>query len=101
MIAIFGASAGVAGLVLVFIGMLVTTIASYPGGTSPATLRPFRVGAWAGIGVFCLSLLTAVLSLFWLAFFDAQPLYVGAISAFLGLLVVLPGFAAGVVKATV
>jgi hypothetical protein len=41
MISVFGASAGVAGLVLVFVGLLTTTIGTYPGGTAKAALRPY------------------------------------------------------------
>jgi hypothetical protein len=101
MLAILGASTGVAGLVLVFIGMLVTAIAGYPGGTSEVTLRPFRVGAWAAVGIFGLSLLTAALSLFWLSLSDAHSLYVAANCLFLGLLITLLALATAVVKATV
>lgn len=99
-VAIFGASSGAAGLVLVFVGILVTAIGGYPGGTSRATLRPFRAGAWSGIGVFGLSLLTVALSLLWLAVIDARTLYVVVISLFVGLLVALFGLAVIVVKAT-
>jgi len=100
-VAILGASAGAGGLVLVFVGILVTAIGGYPGGTSQATLRPFRVGAWSGVGVFGLSLLTAALSLLWLAVSDARSLYVLVISLFAVLLVALFALAAAVVKATV
>jgi hypothetical protein len=100
-VAILGASAGAAGLVLVFVGILVTAIGGYPGGTSQATLRPLRVGAWSGLGVFTLSLLTAALSLLWLAANDARSLYVVVISLFMVLLVALLLLAVGVVKATV
>jgi hypothetical protein len=100
-LAILGASAGVAGLVLVFVGILVTAIAGYPGGTSQVTLRPFREGAWAAVGVFGLSLLTTALSLVWLALTDARSLYVATICMFLGLLIALLALAAAVVKASV
>jgi hypothetical protein len=98
MIAIFGASAGAAGLVLVFVGILVTTIAGYSGDTSQATLRPFRRGVWAALGVFGVSLLTTALSLCWLAISESQALYVAAISLFVGLLVGLFALAAAVVR---
>ena len=100
-LAILGASAGVAGLVLVFVGILITAIAGYPGETSPRTLRPFRLGAWAAVGVFGLSLLTTALSLGWLVVADAHSLYVATICLFVGLLVALLALAAAVVKATV
>jgi hypothetical protein len=100
-LAILGASAGVAGLVLVFVGILVTAIAGYPGGTSTRTLRPFRLAAWASVCVFGLSLLTTALSLLWLAVTDAHSLYVATIALFLGLLLALLALAAAVVKETI
>ena len=97
-LAILGASAGAGGLVLVFVGILVSTIAGYPGGTSRATLRPYRAGAWAAVGVFGLSLLTIALSVLWLA---VRSLYVLTVCMFFVLLVTLLVLAAAVVKATV
>ena len=100
-LAILGASAGAGGLVLVFVGILVSTIAGYPGGTSRATLRPYRVGAWAAVGVFGISLSTTALSVLWLAVSDTRSLYVLTICLFLALLVTLVALAGLVVKATV
>jgi hypothetical protein len=100
-LAILGASAGAGGLVLVFVGILVSTIAGYPGGTSRATLRPYRAGAWAAVGVFGLSLLTIALSVLWLAVSDTGSLYVLTIFMFFVLLATLLALAAAVVKATV
>jgi hypothetical protein len=100
-LAILGASAGAGGLVLVFVGILVSTIAGYPGGTSRATLRPYRAGAWSAVGVFGVSLLTIALSVLWLAVSDTRSLYVLIVSLFFVLLVALWVLAAAVVKATV
>jgi hypothetical protein len=100
-LAILGASAGAGGLVLVFVGILVSTLAGYPGGTSRATLRPYRAGAWAAVGVFGLSLLTIALSVLWLAVSDTRSLYVLTVFMFFVLLVTLLVLAAAVVKATV
>ena len=109
-LAILGASAGAGGLVLVFVGILgleraaaskLGTIAGYPGGTSRATLRPYRTGAWAAVGVFGVSLLTIALSVLWLAVSDTRSLYVLIVSLFFVLLVALWVLAAAVVKATV
>jgi hypothetical protein len=99
MISVFGASAGVAGLVLVFVGLLITTIGTYPGGTSKATLHPYRVGAWAATGVFGASLATVALSLSWLALSDSHWLYVTTLAVFGGLLVVLFTLALAVTRA--
>ena len=35
--------------------------------TPDAVLRPYRLGAWASVGVFALSLLAVAVSLVWLA----------------------------------
>lgn len=101
MISVFGASAGVAGLVLVFVGLLISTIGTYPGGTAKATLRPYRVGAWAATGVFGASLASVALSLTWLALSDSHWLYVSTLVFFGGLLLVLLILAVAVTRATV
>lgn len=100
-VTILGASAGAGGLVLVFVGILISTIAAYPGGTSRATLRPYRAGAWAAVGVFGVSIFTTALSVVWLAISDSRSLYVLIVSLFFALLVTLLLLAAAVVKATV
>jgi hypothetical protein len=101
MISVFGASAGVAGLVLVFVGLLITTIGTYPGGTSKVALRPYRVGAWAATAVFGASLASVALSLAWLALSDTHWLYVSSLVVFGGLLLVLFILAVAVTRATV
>ena len=101
MLAVFAASSGVGGLVLVFLGILITTIGGYPGGTSDAALRPFRRGAWAAVGVFGASLVTVALTLLWLAATDARWLYALSLTVFGLLLVALFGLAAAVTKAVV
>ncbi|HET8873680.1 MAG TPA: hypothetical protein VFM83_08340 [Gaiellaceae bacterium] len=101
MLAVFAASSGVGGLVLVFLGILITTVGSYPGATSEAALRPFRRGAWAAVGVFGASLVTVAISLLWLAVTDARWLYALSLTVFGLLLVALFGLAAAVTKAVV
>ena len=100
-LAILGASAGVGGLVLVFLGILITTIGTYPGGTSDVVLRPFRYGAWASVAVFGLSLVTVALSLVGLAATQSHGLYVLTVAVFGVVLAVVFGLAAAVTKATV
>jgi hypothetical protein len=101
MLAVFAASSGVGGLVLVFLGILITTIGGYPGATSEAALRPFRRGAWAAVGVFGASLVTVAITLLWLAVTDARWLYGLSLTAFGLLLLALFGLAAAVTKAVV
>jgi hypothetical protein len=93
MVAVFGASAGVGGLVLVFLGVVINTIGTYPGGTSDQALAPFRNGAWYAIGVFGGSLATTGGSLAWLAVDGAHWLYVLTLVMFGVLLVALFGLA--------
>ena len=100
MVAVFGASAGVGGLVLVFLGVVITTIGTYPGGTSDQALAPFRKGAWYAVGVFGGSLATTAVSLAWLAIDGAHWLYVLSLTMFGVLLAALFGLAIVVTRET-
>jgi hypothetical protein len=100
MVAVFGASAGVGGLVLVFLGVVLTTIGTYPGGTSDEALTPFRNGAWYAVGVFGGSLATTATSLAWLAIHGAHWLYVMTLTMFGVLLIALLGLAIVVTRET-
>ena len=98
---VLGASAGVGGLVLVFLGILITPVGTVAGDTPDAVLRPYRRGAWASVGVFALSLLAVAVSLVWLAVDQPHWLYVLALVLFGCLLAAVLALAAGVTKATV
>jgi hypothetical protein len=98
---VLGASAGVGGLVLVFLGILITTVGTFAGDTPDAVLKPYRLGAWASVGVFALSLVAVALSLAWLAVDQPHWLYVLALVAFSCLLAAVLALAAAVTKATV
>ena len=100
MVAVFGASAGVGGLVLVFLGVVIATIGTYPGGTSDQVLGPFRKGAWYAVAVFGASLATTAASLAWLAIDGAHWLYVVTLAMFSMLLVALLGLAMVVTRET-
>ena len=100
MVAVFGASAGIGGLVLVFLGVLITTIGTYPGGTSDQALAPFRRGAWYAVVAFGGSLATTAGSLAWLAMHEAHWLYVVTLAMFAVLLVTLLGLAILVTRET-
>ena len=99
--AVLGASAGVGGLVLVFLGILITTAGSFAGDTPDAVLRPYRLGAWAAVGVFGLSILTVAVSLVWLAVDQPHWLYVLTLVGFSCLLAAVLALATAVTKATV
>src|SRR5438045_8056642 len=98
---VLGASAGVGGLVLVFLGILITTVGTFAGDTPDAVLRPYRLGAWASVGVFALSLAVVAVSLAWLAVDQQHWLYVLALVLFSSLLATVLALAAAVTKATV
>jgi hypothetical protein len=97
--AVLGASAGVGGLVLVFLGVLITSFGAYPGDTSEVVLRPYRRGAWASVAVFAVSLVAVALSLAWLAIAQPHWLYLLTLVVFCCLLATVFGLAAAVTKA--
>ncbi len=66
-IAAGGAAAALAGLILVFLGAVITGMLAYPGGTPKRLLAPYRRATVAILAVFGLSLTSAALSLAWLA----------------------------------
>ena len=98
---VLGASAGVGGLVLVFLGILITTVGTFAGDTTDAVLKPYRLGAWASVAVFALSLLAVAVSLIWLAVDQTHWIYLLALVLFSCLLAAVLTLAAAVTKATV
>jgi hypothetical protein len=85
-IAVFGASVALAGLLLVFVGFVFASAASFPAETTDDKLigRYERAGK-LGIIPFILSLADAALSLGWLLHQDCR-LYAGAVWGFFLLL---------------
>jgi hypothetical protein len=98
---VLGASAGVGGLVLVFLGILISAAGAFAGDTPDAVLKPYRLGAWASVGVFALSLLAVAVCLVWLTVDQPHWLYVLAVVLFGCLLAAVLALAAAVTKATV
>ena len=90
MLALLGASAGLAGLVLVFLGLVASATASFPGGTMLTVVSSARRPAFAvlvsfGIGVVCVALATT-----WLLMSqNSEALYVATVATFYGQLVTL------------
>jgi hypothetical protein len=62
-----GASAGIAGLTLVFLGVVISTYQSYGAASSPKVLGRYRRSALLVLGSFSLSLVTVALAIAWLA----------------------------------
>ena len=63
---IFGAAAGLAGLLLVFLGVSISAFQSYGGDVPPAVTAGWRrAGAWI-LSAFLLGLVTVAVALAWL-----------------------------------
>jgi hypothetical protein len=63
---IFGAAAGLAGLLLVFLGVSISAFQSYGGDVPPAVTAGWRrAGAWI-LAAFLLGLVTVAVALGWL-----------------------------------
>lgn len=63
-LAVLGASAGLSGLLLVFLGLIVAAYGGLPGDTPAAVKTPFRRTAWVllvafGIGIACIVVASA------------------------------------------
>jgi hypothetical protein len=94
-ISLLGASAGMAGLVLVFLGFLVAAIGALPPGSDAAVYRPYRYTAVVVATTFGLSLCTVALSTAWLlSLDDNHGLYVTAAVLFIAQLVAIAATAA-------
>ena len=93
-IAILGASAALAGFVLVFLGIVIADYQSYSGSVPAPVVRPFRTAGTALLGSFALSLITVALSLIWLINGGPGGLYGWPIALFAVELVAVFGSAA-------
>lgn len=91
-VAILGASAGLAGFVLVFLGLLISAYQAYPADT-PKSVKESRRGAvWPVFGVFASSIVIIGLALLWLVIPGGTLFYwllVGIFGADLGAIVVV------------
>jgi hypothetical protein len=73
--ALVGASSAVAGLVLVFLGMVVTAIQGFPGDTPAAVTDGFRNALVATLLTFLLAVVGVVVDVVWLAVPGGSHLY--------------------------
>jgi hypothetical protein len=74
--AIAGAAAALGGLLLVFLGVAVTSYAGYGGDVAEAVVRPYRTAGRILLVVFAMSLVSVGLSVTWFATGGgAGPLY--------------------------
>ncbi len=88
-ITVLGAAAGLAGLVLVFLGIVVTTFQGYDTEQAAAVRTGFRRDALLTLGPFSLGVACVGLSTAWLLTANDQVLYIAAVVAFICQLVLL------------
>jgi hypothetical protein len=81
-IAITGASGALAGLILVFLGVLIAAYQPLVGGTTERVLRRFRGASLWTLVVFGLSLVSVVLDVAWLMAQGGHCFYVAAVVMF-------------------
>ncbi len=92
-LAILGASTALAGFVLVFLGIVLTTLQAYSGAVPAEVKRPYRSTAVILFTTFCVSLLTIAVCIAW-ALAGGDGVYRASIVLFLLELVALLGSAA-------
>jgi hypothetical protein len=90
-LAILGASAALAGFVLVFLGIIVASYQSYPGGVPEQVVEPYRTSGGILLAAFALCLLAVLVCLGWLvgggpdaAYGVTVGLFVGEVGAVFG-----------------
>jgi hypothetical protein len=81
-IAILGASAALAGFVLVFLGIIIASYQSYSGGVPNEVVQPYRTTGSVLLGTFSLSLITVAICLLWLINGGSPGLYGWTIGLF-------------------
>lgn len=89
---LLGASAAIAALVLVFLGLVVTAMQGLPADPVDGVRTPFRVAGALSVAAFLLSLLCAGMSTWWLVGPQGAVTYVLSVVTFLltlGLLVAI------------
>ena len=93
-LATLGASAGLAGFVLVFLGIIITSYESFSGSTPEQVVRPYKATGAILLVTFAFSLGIVGLCLIWLALGGPSALYGWTVVLFL-LQLVLVFLAAG------
>jgi uncharacterized membrane protein len=92
-LAILGASAALAGFVLVFLGIIIASYQSYSGGVAQQVVGPYRTAGAGLFGTFGLSLVTVTVCLAWLALGGPGSFYGWTVGLFVLQLVAVFGAA--------
>ena len=88
-ITVLGAAAGLAGLFLVFLGVVLTTAQSLPAEVPRGVRRFLRWQAFLTLVPFTVGVASVGLSTGWLLTNNNQGLYISAVACFIGQLVLL------------
>ena len=94
MIAMIGASAALAGLTLVFLGLAINGYQSYPADTTEKVKANARRPAWLILKVFVLGIVTTALAALWLAIPGGNCFYWICVVVFLADLLAIVAVAA-------
>lgn len=82
-LALLGVSSGLAGLVLVFLGLILNTLASFAGDTPESVLVPYRRAVVATLLSFGVGIACVVLAFAWLVeLSDNHSLYILTVTLF-------------------
>ena len=82
-LAVMGASAALAGFVLVFLGIIVASYQSYAGGVPATVVRPYRTSGAMLLATFALCLVTVAACLLWLLIGGSTFAYQLAVGLFM------------------
>ena|ERR1019366_10533008 len=74
-IATMGASAALAGLILVFLGLLIASYQTLPRDAVAAVRSKRRKAAWPVLGLFCFCVVSEAIGFWWLASAGGSTLY--------------------------
>jgi hypothetical protein len=94
-VTVLGAAATLAGLVLVFLGIVVTTYQGFPGDTPGKVLGRFRVSGILTLGTFVTGIACVALATVWLLTSGNEQVYLAVLATFaaeLLLLLAVSGF---------
>ena len=87
--AILGASAALAGFILVFLGLIIASHQSYGGDVPDAVVRPFRTAGGILLAAFGLALAVVIAALAWMVAAGPGATYGLIVVSFLALLAVV------------
>jgi hypothetical protein len=92
-VAILGASAALAGFVLVFLGIIIASYQSYSGAVPEQVIEPYRTLGGILLATFGLCLFAVLISLFWLVGGGPNEVYGLTVGVFVAELIAVFGAA--------